>query len=198
MPGFKTEKNYGNKYCLYSKNLADAVHNFSLIWFMFIFGCYLTLLLVIKHTGVSIIFFLWKMRVPERSCCCILCVPSCEPLTCFFLSLLKILRCCALKSIVALVKKCKSMLQGFRDCNESEKEKRLINWIRKVWVIFYKQTDGLCSLLTRELEDHCIVLSEKLFLWCLIIIVLIYDFSKFGGDICVVLKGKMRRKCKVM
>lgn len=90
----------------------------------------------------------------------------------------KILRCCALKSIVALVKKCKRMLQCFRDCNESEKEKRLINWIRKVWLIFYKQTDRLCSLLTRELEDRCIVLSEKLFLWCLIIIMIVYDFLK--------------------
>lgn len=165
---------------------------------MFVFGCCLTLQLVIKHTSVSVVFLLWKMRVPELSCCCILCVPSCELLTCFFLSLLKILRCCALKIIVALVKKCKRMLQCFRDCNESEKEKRLINWIRKVWVIFYKQTDRLCSLLTGKLEDHYVFLSEKLFLWCLIIIVLIYGFSKFGGDICVVLKGKMRRKCKVM
>lgn len=65
-------------------------------------------------------------------------------------------------------------------------------------MIFYKQTDRLCLLLTRELEDRCVALSEKLFLWCLIIIVLIYDFSKFGGDICVVLKGKMRRKRRVM
>lgn len=165
---------------------------------MFLFGCYLTLHLVIKHSSVSVVSLLWKMRVPELSCCCILCMPSCEPLTCFFFSLLKTLQCCDLKSIVAVVKKCKRMLQCFRDCNASRKEKRLINWIRKVWVIFYKQTDRLCSLLTRELEDHCIVLSEKLFLWCLIIIVLIYDFSKFGGDICVVLKGKMRRKWKVM